>query len=73
MRACVCVHACVCELDTGYGLVFWEEGTSTEEISPSDWPRGILLINDWCGKVQPTVCGTNPEQVGLGYTMKQAE
>lgn len=54
-------------------MVIWEEGTSTEEISPSDWPRGILLINDWCGKVQPTVGGTNPEHVGLGSTMQQAE
>lgn len=29
--------------------------------------EAFLLITDWCGKMQPTVGGVTPEQVGLGY------
>lgn len=48
-----------------------EEGISADELPPWNWPGaclwGILLITGWCGKMQPTVGGVTPEQVGLGY------
>lgn len=31
-----------------------------------------FLIAGWHGKAQPTVCGTIPRQLGLGYIRKQA-
>ena len=50
--------------------VTWEEGTSIEELTQSDWLClwGIFLTNDRYGREQPTVGGTIPRQVGMDYT-----
>jgi hypothetical protein len=52
--------------------VIWEEEASVEKILfirlPVGKSVGTFLINDYCGRSQPTVGGTTPGQVVLGYT-----
>ena len=52
-----------------------EERTSSEELPQLDWPVGmsvvIFLTSDYCGRAQPTVGGTTPEEIVLGYLKKQ--
>jgi hypothetical protein len=51
-------------------IVIWEKGASIEEMPPEDQavekPRWNFL-SDWCGRAQPTVCGTNPWASGSGF------
>lgn len=56
----------VCQLGTS-----WEEGTSMEKMFPSValdaslW--GIFLINNWCGRAQPTVGVSAPQHLVLSW------
>ena len=59
-------------------IVKWGEGTSTEELRPSQtalraslW--NIFLINGWCARVQPTLGSSASRQVVLGVTREQPE
>lgn len=48
--------------------VTWEEGTSVEELSRSDWPVVMSVRNslgDSSGRAQPTVGGLISRQLGL--------
>lgn len=48
--------------------VIWEE-----VLPPSYWPLEIFLINYWCGRIQPTMGFTSPEQVFLCWLIKHAK
>lgn len=56
--------------------VIKEEKTSVEKIPPSNYHVGkfveYFLINDWYGKVQPTMGGDISRKVVLDAVSKQA-
>lgn len=57
--------------------VTWKEGTSTEEVSPSNWPLGISVwhfLACWFTWVGPAHLGwCHPGQLVLGGMLKGAE
>lgn len=57
--------------------ITWEEGTSIEELPPSDWVCGHgwdgVLISDWYWRAQPTVCSVTLEQVIKNCMRNQGE
>lgn len=52
----------------------WEEKTLAERMLPVDWSvSNILLINELCGRAQPTVGGAIPWLLFFRCLRKQAE
>lgn len=65
-------------LATQLARVIRAEGTTTEKLTPSEWPVGnsvedIFFINDCNGRAHSTGGGTNPGQVIPGSIQTQAE